>query len=727
MAGLAAQQQQPPPVTFKTEVDYVDVDATVTDEGGNPVRDLTAADFELYEDGVRQTIDMFSYVDLSVAPRERLAFGGRAVVADVRTNQESLAGRLYVIVLDDLNTSFFRTTTVRHTARQFVERHMGANDTAAVVYTSGRADGAQEFTSDPALLVAAIDKFVGGKLRSAALDRIDAFFNVQERRALDAAGRGASSGPPMGNTGSLSAGASTDPNINPYTRGDGYPDRTYDSEDMERGFRALRVLGELKGLADFMANVHGRRKALLLFSEGIDYPMDDIFGAHEASQVIKATEDAIAAAARGNVSIFGIDPRGLVGMSADAMSLASSPGTVDDPAAAATNMAGFNAEMRLSQDSLRTLSEETGGFASVNANDPSPAFDSIVRANSRYYVLAYYPPPHPRDGAFHRIQVRVTRPGVRVMARKGYVSGKGSAAGNTQSTRRSPAGADRTTSELRAVLDSPMQQDGVAMLVQAAPFNASAKDHSVALTIEIACGPFRFERRSDGSVYEDRVELSYFSMNEQGKPLGGEHRELQLSLRPETFERARQAGVRINERLTLAPGRYQLRIGVRERGAGALGTVFYDLEVPDFRREPLTVSGLLVSAATSPIVPTLIPDGKVTEDMLMGPATSRRTFARADELALYAEVYDNVRGAAHTLETAARVTGEDGRDVFTSREAHQQSPRSAGDGPVTYAIAKRIPLKDIPPGRYLVQVSARIDSGREPHVATRETLITIVP
>src|SRR5207247_3455177 len=150
---------------------------------------------------------------------------------------------------------------------------------------------------------------------------------------------------------------------NPLTRGEGYPDKTMDTEDIERGFRAQRVLEELKDLAEFMGNVHGRRKALLLFSEGIDYDIDDIYGAQDATTIIRATQDAVTAAARGNVSIFGIDPRGMVGMSADVMDVVGLQ-TGDAPAAAAT-LAGLRDEIRQSQDSLRWLSAEAGGFAAV--------------------------------------------------------------------------------------------------------------------------------------------------------------------------------------------------------------------------------------------------------------------------------------------------------------------------------------------------------------------------
>src|SRR6478736_6673174 len=83
-----------PAVTFKAEVDYVDVDATVTDRQGNFVTGLTKNDFELLEDGKPQKVEMFSYVDLPVDRLDRMAFNGRPIVSDVKTNQQSLAGRL---------------------------------------------------------------------------------------------------------------------------------------------------------------------------------------------------------------------------------------------------------------------------------------------------------------------------------------------------------------------------------------------------------------------------------------------------------------------------------------------------------------------------------------------------------------------------------------------------------------------------------------------------------
>jgi VWFA-related protein len=726
-----------PAVTFKAEVDYVDVDATVTDRQGNFVGGLTKDDFVVLEDGKPQKVEMFSLVDLPVDRIDRMQFSGRPVLSDVKTNQQSLAGRLYVIVLDDLDTSLFRTATVRRTARQFIERHFGANDTAAVVYTSGRTDAAQEFTGDRSLLLSAIDKFVGRKLRSAMLDKIDMQYQIAENTALAAAAADPNAAAPATNSGALSMGSSLDPNVNPLTRGEGYPDKTMDSEDIERGFRAQRVLEELKDLAEFMANVHGRRKALLLFSEGIDYDVDDIYGSQDANTIITATKDAITAAARGNVSIFGIDPRGMVGMSADVMDVGGlQPG--DGPADAAA-MSGFRSEIRLSQESLKGLSEETGGFASIG-NDPNAVFDRIVKANSTYYVLGYYPPSHPRDGKFHKIEVRMKRPGLTVSSRKGYADPRGKTPDEKAADERArmardarKGGADATSPELRAVLNSPMQQSGVSMLVQAAPFKgptlpgASApKEHSVALAIEIDGAPFRFESKNNGTMFADNLELSYFSLNEQGKPLKGLQRQFELSLKPDSYQHARQLGIRTSERLALPPGRYQIRIGLHEYGTGALGTVFYDLEVPDFVNEPLSASGILLTASASGLVTTLLRDEQLGAGLLPGPATSRRTFATGDELGLYAEIYDNVKNAAHSVSVVTRLISDDGREVFSARETRTPPPGSTGTS--TYGLTKRITLKDVTPGRYLLQLEARADGGsKDIKPVTRETVLTVVP
>ena len=154
-AALSAQQQQAapqtpadqPPVTFRVEVNYVEVDAFVTDAEGKPINDLTANDFEVFEDGKPQKVTAFSLVNIPIERAERPLFAGKAIEPDVQTN-EHLEGRIYLLVLDDIHTEFTRTPRVKAAARRFIEQNFGTNDLAAVVYT-GRADASQDSPTIP--------------------------------------------------------------------------------------------------------------------------------------------------------------------------------------------------------------------------------------------------------------------------------------------------------------------------------------------------------------------------------------------------------------------------------------------------------------------------------------------------------------------------------------------------------------------------------------------------
>jgi VWFA-related protein len=231
-AGQApSAEQQPdsgqPAVTFSLEVNYVEVDAAVFTRDGTFVADLEENDFQIFEDGVRQDISAFTRVNIPIERAERPLFASRPVEPDVTSNARPFEGRVYVLVLDDLQTAAFRTGQVKKAAREFVERHMAANDVAAVIHTSGRGDAGQEFTSNKRLLLAAIDRFMGRKLRSTTLERLDEY---QRQRAIPR---------------------------------EGDAKRVQDPLDMQRGFDARSSLESLKAISDFVGNIRGRRKAII--------------------------------------------------------------------------------------------------------------------------------------------------------------------------------------------------------------------------------------------------------------------------------------------------------------------------------------------------------------------------------------------------------------------------------------------------------------------------------
>src|SRR5580765_7056514 len=402
----AGTGQQTP--TFRVNVENVEVDAVVTDRDGQFVRGLAKEDFQIFEDGKPQPISTFAVVDIPVERAQRPLGAPTAIEPDVKSNEQPFDGRVYVMVVDDLHTYFGRTPRVRAAARQFIQEHLGANDLMAVVHTAGASDANQEFTSNKRLLLAAVDRTFGRKLDSATITKTEEYFRTQSL--------GRQTGDPL-----------TDP------------------ADAERQSNARQSLTALRNIAEWFSTVRGRRKAILFVSEGIDYDITD-FANTGASMIIDSTRETLAAAARGNVSIYGIDPRGLTGLADQSIEVGSFP---DDVSLGLGNQS-IQQELRLSQSSLRELSDSTGGFAVVNKDDFSTAFDRIVRDNSAYYAMAYYPPSD-KAGKFHKIDVRMRRPELRVRARQGYVTPK-----PPSPVKDKPEASKLLTPQLRAVLDSPL-------------------------------------------------------------------------------------------------------------------------------------------------------------------------------------------------------------------------------------------------------------------------------
>jgi VWFA-related protein len=666
-----------PPLTFRVEVNYVEVDAVVTDAQGNTVTNLTVNDFEVLEDGRPQKVSAFSLVDIPIERAERPLFAAAPIEPDVQSNATP-DGRLYVIVLDDLHTSFSNTPRVKAALRQFLERNFGTNDRAAVVYTSGRGQDGQDFTNNPRLLMAAVDRFTGRNLASATAER------------LGGGTCGRQSG--VGGGGSTS-GLSNDPC------------------EAERGFHARTAMSGIRKLAEFMAGVRGRRKTMLLVSEGISYDIYDIFNNRSASVIVDETRDAIAAATRGNVAVYAIDPRGLGGFE-DAATI----GGIPEEMRGDVPVRGFLSELQLSQNSLRTIANETGGFAAVNRNDFTDAFARIVRENSSYYLLGYYPTNDRRDGRFRRIEVRVKRPGLEVRSRRGYVAPRG----------RAPAEARNAKAESVALgvaneaMGSPVPISGVPITVFAAPFKGTAPNAAVALAIEMDINQFRLTE-GNGTI-NGRAEVTFATTDRDGKPRGGGRHAVDITLKPDTLARTKERGLRVVSQVDLPPGRYQLRVAVGEEG-GRSGSVLYDLEVPDFYRAPLTMSGVALTAASARLTPTVLPKNPLA-DFLPGPAITTREFVRDDELALFAEFYENAPGAPpHRLDITTTLRDETGRIVTQNTDERSSTELQGKQG--GYGYTARLPLKTLEPGLYVIRVEGKSRIGDRENAVGRDVEIRI--
>jgi VWFA-related protein len=672
------QQQQPPPPTFKVEINYVEVDASVTDAQGHFVTNLTKNDFQILEDGHPQAISAFSMVDIPVERADPPLYAKAPVPTEVVSNRRPFEGRVFVLVMDDLHTKFADTPRARATAAQFVERYVGANDLVAVVNSSGYTKAMQEFTSDRQLVLRAIDGSMGNKADSSTQAALQDYFMNRD-----------SPGP--------RAPTSMNADIN----------------ELERYTNARNTMRMLATLSDYLAGIRGRRKAVVYFSEGINYDVTNLVGNNHASDVKREMQNAIAAATRANVSIYSVDPRGLVSGMEDALQIGS---FADDGSITSANLLE---EVRLEHDSLRVLAEQTGGFAVLNQNDFRNGFARIIEDSSTYYVLGYYPANEKLDGRYRNVQVRTLGPGLTVRVRQGYTASSGGA----KPPPAKAAAAEHTSPVLRDALESPLPVSGLTLSAFAAPFRGADSKDAIALSIEIDGRNLQFA--SARGLYDDNLELSLYAADVNGKIRDGAHDEVDLTLKPATYEYVRAGEFRIVRTMAVPPGRYQLRVGVHESGADRVGTVICDLDAPDFSKAPLTMSGIALASASLSRVPTADPaafqkGGPVTggpsfKDVLPAPFTASREFPRNDTLAMFSEIYDNAGSTPHEVDITASILSDDGKVMFSKADVRGSEDLHGASG--GYGYTTTIPLTGFAPGRYVLRVEAKSRLGNAPAIA----------
>jgi hypothetical protein len=162
-----------------------------------------------------------------------------------------------------------------------------------------------------------------------------------------------------------------------------------------------------------------------------------------------------------------------------------------------------------------------------------------------------------------------------------------------------------------------------------------------------------------------------------------------------------------------------------ETGSDAIGSVSYDLEVPDFDKLPFSMSGLVMTLPGGVLEPTVRPD-EALRPLLPGPPIAARTFPRDTEIALFVEVYDHQTSSTpHKVDLATTIAADDGRIVFKSEETRDSSELQGRRG--GYGYAPRVPTSELAPGSYVLTVSARSRLGNLPVVQRRVQLTITAP
>lgn len=416
-AAVSAQQQNPPEQQrplFRAGSRFVRVDVFPVDRDGRRVEGLTAADFELYEDGKPQAIDSFEFVAIEPDPEEA------RIDPNTQRDGEELAkdprARVFVVVLDRWHVDVLGGAQIRRPLVDMLDRLIGPRDVFGVITPQLRAS----------------DLILGRKTITAA-DMLERYWTWGARGTIttrDATQEFVED----------CFGLSTAPG--------GWTDDTLPGELIARK-RERETLEHLDGLVKKLGAIRDEKKAVIVVTQGWrQYGPNDaaarqlpapVPGIYTGGGLIKRRNpnaapgqavdnaecyaqasalltldnrqyfrDLLSKAQKANVSFYPIDPRGLA--------VWDTPLSQGPP----RSMTSDFGALRARRDGLMELADNTDGMAMISSNDLSLTLRKLADSLSTYYLLGYYSTNTKFDGGYRRIEVKVRKPDIRLKARRGY-------------------------------------------------------------------------------------------------------------------------------------------------------------------------------------------------------------------------------------------------------------------------------------------------------------------
>ena len=645
---------------FRTGINFVRVDALVTDSKGNAVENLTQDDFEVFEDNKPQKVESFRYIKVDGNPLEG------ELPRQIRTtwDEETELGRddvrLFVIFYDDYHVRRGSALAVKRQLTDFIRKNVGPMDILGVMYplTPFSTIG---YTRNHEAVINEIEHWDGRRFDYRPMNEFE------ERYAY------------------------------------------YPTEVVER-VRNQVSLSALKALVTGLGTKREGRKSVILISEGYSNYLPpqlrdpsaaqpgvgnpargtlagertpDERNAEQRAQFFSYTEllsdlrEVFTAANRANCAIYALDPRGLAAFEFD----------IDQGVGLSADKAALDAGL----DTLRTLADETDGRAILNSNDLVKGLAQMVKDASSYYLLGYTA-ASPTDGKFKQIKVRVKRPGLQVRARKGYwaLSTEDVAAVTAAATRVGPA---PEIADALGLIETPLRartirtwigtqrgengRTAVTLVWEPAP-TTTAERREPPTQLSVTAGG------QNGSAYFRGKVPAAAAAAAAGPP---------AAAGASTAAGTDAAGGRVT--FQAPPGPLQLRMSVEGAAGQVIDSDFRDLVVPDYAKaEPLLSVPALYRARTQRDVNLLNADANPR------PSTARE-FSRTERLHVRFQAY--APGGGEAAPTARLLNR--GGSKMTDVPVRAATARGPAD------FEADIPLASLPAGDYLLEIVLRGEQG----------------
>jgi hypothetical protein len=260
---------------------------------------------------------------------------------------------------------------------------------------------------------------------------------------------------------------------------------------------------------------------------------------------------------------------------------------------------------------------------------------------------------------------------------------------------------------LTEILQNPLSISGFPLRIAAPVYRGTGSKASVAIIVEAGASQLLFT--PNAARFDAGLTLAIVAADMNGKTQAAERGDLKMRLSSQTHDAVMDRGARVVSTLELKPGRYLLRIAAIDEAQGTTrGSVQYDLDVPDFSKGPLTMSGIALASVLEAPIPTAGNDQDRWKQWVGAFPTAHREFTPENELREYVEIYDNETSRPHTVEVTSIVTDPSGKSIFRRQQTFksQRDPGSK-DRSITHRVMTSIPLNDMRPGRYVLTLEAR--------------------
>jgi VWFA-related protein len=392
---------------LKVTTRLVTLDVIATDSHGNPVRDLKPEDLQIFEEHkAQQKIEHFEYFETLKRPGtlENSASVARKV-SGVISNQlplDLLKIPPTVLLMDSLNTQTPNQAQGRVKMIQLL-RSIPPDTPVAVFLLGSSLRILQGFTSDGGLLRAALDQTMVGN-------------SIQPDPRND-----------LGDTSNYIQDMNAGKDVNMGLQAQLGEVQNFEKEEysLSVDLRMKETLGALAQIGQYLSGIPGR-KNLIWVSESFPLTIvpdpstgnNPFGGGREYSEEIKTVGNKLTDA---QVAVYPMDVRGLQAQqSLSASQNVNLPETRLTGPAIANRLTVEDADFQQTLGTMDEIAQDTGGKSCKNGNDLSGCVMTALKDSSSYYEMSFYPSKADWDGRFHKIVVKTSRPGVKLIYRRGY-------------------------------------------------------------------------------------------------------------------------------------------------------------------------------------------------------------------------------------------------------------------------------------------------------------------